>query len=146
MKTNDQGLPLPGRELDLDIARILGYEVVHRHYDATTPVYVYTGPDTPCLVDTVTDRRIEWTPSITHAFFQVMEAHFPNWHRATWQIRDTREWDTSRQEWRQIVEVMLSVNGPWFIASVWLTDYPDREHAYAHAVCCCVWKARQDEV
>ena len=38
MKLDTNGLPQPGRELDAAIGRLLGYEVVDRHYKATSMI------------------------------------------------------------------------------------------------------------
>ena len=136
MELNDHGLPKPGRELDLEVARILGYEVLPS--PGPTSIYVvceetYILEEDGKLWLMVWDKQTEWTPSTTHAFFQVMEAM----EELLWEFAETAS-TLEAVLLRQIQMPLADVYVNW-------ADYPDREHAYAHTVCCCAWKAMGGE-
>lgn len=130
MNIDPNGLPLPGRELDAWIAiEIMGWhragsELIEWH-DSQGHFMGYV---------------LTFEPSTTHAFFQVMEADSD----ALYMTHDygtkllVKRWDTSKR----IPDCGI---GHWSCQSVWVSwaDYPSREAAYAHAVCCCAWKAAQ---
>lgn len=134
MKTDSNGLPLPGRDLDLEIARILGIEIVQYHRDATETPYILDSHSMgPWLCGE--NYTVPWTPSTTAAFFQVMEA------------ADLEEVGITESE--GFVSVTLwdtsfpCGHWPKYEVMVRVSDYPSRLEAYAHAVCACAWKAAQ---
>ena len=133
MNLNDQGLPLPGRELDLEMARILGYEIVDFHGDHKRYPYVYTGGGGCYLVSK--HGRIRWTPSTTHAFFQVMEAKRDEWHFVIEMLDDS------------VVVWLYDAKEPLGTADLAMSEVDTYNktivNAVAHAVCSCAWKARQ---
>lgn len=125
---DDAGLPLPGRELDAWIWENVFHNIVLRNDDGeiigfvdilATPEAGEIYPEVPF--------------STTSAFFQVIEAmgrywkfeEFENAFLASFQLHQENGW-----KW---ISVSLPPIG----------NYPDREHAYAHAVCCCAWKTEQ---
>lgn len=143
MKLNDQGLPLPGRDLDEAIAKLLGYEVVEYHADATSFPYVRSNDVSDSRLCTE-KQSTSWAVSTTHAFFQVMEAMELSDRDGDY-LTITECWeahDGEKQGWR--VKVLLRQHYHFISTGVWLDDYPDREHAWAHAVCACTWKALND--
>jgi hypothetical protein len=122
VKTNDNGLPLPGRELDAWIAEhCLGYTDVHE----TNIGWIGRYPTTHCLVPIS-------AVSTTHAFFKVMEEA-----RGSWDFYEWPDPDRLAVFWHRLGGIKLPVS-----TEVILSNYPSREHAYAHTVCCCTWKAK----
>ena len=120
MNLNNAGLPQPGRELDAWVCEhILGW-----HADHKGQWYNRHGAMRDLL-----------KVSTTHAFFQVMEAVGGEWciqeMRVNVGLRIDVQWDNTHDHaWSVVVKA---------------EDYPSREAAYAHAVCCCCWKTRQDD-
>lgn len=174
MKLNDNGLPEPGRELDAWICKyVLGLNIVHYAWpcgyqpngcDLEAEVFCSEdyGPDSPYwyseLHPVYLPEHGTWPPepydgyrnsqlyychvepcpfvSTTFAFLKVMEA--------------TREWRWRIAEWEHGLDVALfggRLADPQRLINIELrfADYSDREHAYAHAVCCCAKLAMEGE-
>ena len=159
MKLDDHGLPLPGRELDAAV-----WEMLPAHYPVQkrltgivdgkpstdlSSVYYVTAEDEiasgRARWDWWYQDKVDWNKwyivpkvSTTHAFFQVVEAMEAETY-AEWEFYD----------WGKGLNVILfpegtGGEGSHFVQLVF-ADYPDREHAYAHAVCACAWKAKGGE-
>ena len=161
----NNGLPLPGRELDATVWGILGYEVTwwwsYQGHDGT-----WHRPEGPYSADTQTESLPKWVQtdirsgritgepwynkhgrvnvvpavSTTHAFFQVMEG----------MRKHDRQFRHSLYANDNAVDILvwdknfLETRKLWNV-EVEIADYPSREHAYAHAVCACAWKVGQNE-
>ena len=137
MKLND-GLPLPGRELDAWIAEhVMGLvpctNECHEREDYDLPM-CWADPRIP---DQGSDLE---SYSITSAFFQVMEAN-------------RGEWRFSHVEHNEGISMRLEIGmlleeGYWDLNDVLVVDVPWREsieETFAHAVCCCAWRAKGGE-
>jgi hypothetical protein len=147
MKLDTNGLPPPGRELDYFIVtRVLKqsppdtshadvftdyewFQVGAYHWERKSPDDFEHPGMYPVRV---------WPEyySTTHAFFQVMEAMSERGYE--WRFTDNLSWlltemDRSYGDKGERVELPIS-------------HYPDRLHAYAHAVCAAAWMAMGGEV
>jgi hypothetical protein len=143
MKLDTNGLPQPGRELDAWIAEHvpeLGYKW-RIHPANGKRLLLAPGLREHWKLASGKEKlhpgwRLEVQGfSTTHAFFQVMEAK--------------KEWRFEFVEWAEHLTVMLRGATTMFakdwpcmgrVHVAW-ADYPDREHAYAHAVCAVTWMA-----
>ena len=140
MNLNDAGLPLPGRDFDEWIAEhVLGWKRIHgvlippwmiRTIERRLGQIAVDGYDmcpTRCPVPDCPEV------STTHAFFQAKEAK--------------KEWLWEFAERKETLEAVLLRGTQMPLADIYVkwADYPDQEHAYAHAVCCCAWKAMGGE-
>ena len=140
MNLDANDLPLPGRELDRWIAENVFHRdplnARHGLHDDGDIEYYWGYP---------VGHAIAPAYSTTYALFQVMEAMEGEWEsteRLSWlrvrlfSPRESTDWDWERKDTRK------RLIGE---ANVALCDYRDREHAYAHAVCCCAKMAKGGE-
>jgi hypothetical protein len=138
LQLNANGLPPPGRELDAWICvTILGWE--RQNFPNCDNKFLLVSPhwdwNEPC--DNWEIHFDEWAlvpeVSTTHAFFQVMEAMSERGYE--WRFTDNLSWlltemDRSYGDKGERVELPIS-------------HYPDRLHAYAHAVCAAAYLAEK---
>ena len=143
MQTNDQGLPLPGKELDewLWINVFKGKKIPWKPgLDADCPYceqpfHVYNANRGWCG----NCREWRYSPyqeySTTHAFFQVMEAKRDEWHFVIEMLDDS------------VVVWLYDAKEPLGTADLAMSEVDTYNktivNAVAHAVCSCAWKARQ---
>ena len=132
MQLNDNGLPLPGRELDAAVWGLLGYEVTQLGCagDECGGWFVFptSSVKQPCYQRECGLWAAVPEISTTRAFFQVMEA-IPNCR-----LDGRIEWQYDR------LFVKLTTWGP-SIGVPWLKTI---EETLAHAVCVWMWKAMGD--
>ena len=130
MNLNDQGLPLPGRELDEWIAEhIFGRDPLkarHGLHENGDLEYYWGYPQ---------GHDIAPHYSTTHAFFQVMEAKRDEWHFVIEMLDDS------------VVVWLYDAKEPLGTADLAMSEVDTYNktivNAVAHAVCSCAWKARQ---
>jgi hypothetical protein len=129
VELNDAGLPLAGRELDAWIAEhVMGWTDIRCH----AALDDYVGKPLGIIEDGIydDDGLVIAAYSTTSAFFKVMEAR--PWR---WTFREKTDGLYVRLDW---FACFWELNLPW-------TNYLNREAAYAHAVCCCVYLARKGD-
>ena len=139
LSLDSNGLPLPGRELDRWIAE----NVFHR--DPLNARHgLHDGGDIEYYWGYPVGHAIAPAYSTTYALFQVMEAMGGDWRMD--EVSEEGETTVKHLNVTRYIPAMRG--GGWDLTAgvlVWMADYPDRLHAYAHAVCCCAWKAKGGE-
>jgi len=140
LKLNETGLPLPGRELDAWICEhILKWE-----WDRSTLQDLLIAPDghiaAAIFHEAPEDERFAALPpllpvSTTHTYHQVMEA-MTEWY---WEFVENPS-----ELWAFVTDG-TGREEPIAYAKVLWIDYPNREAAYAYAVCACAYLAKGGE-
>jgi len=166
LRLNSNGLPEPGRELDEYMAtKVMGCRSVwvRCKIGGTTLIggWYLTEEDCKAAITEKLREELyyarklwvrngahwkwadEWTPSTTHAFFQVMEVD------SDWRWRFTEHTrclfaylfrDEQHQVAFEIYPDEPTSKPIWALVN-W-ADYPSREEAYAHAVCLCGFQGK----